>query len=361
MRVTRLQCKLRTLARLCTLKSIPMKFSRFLSAIVPLIAAGPLSVVAQSNVTLYGIVDAAAAIEKTGAPGSSRRLVLNSGNQSSSRLGFRGAEDLGDGFKAIFVLEAGIGLDTGSSDAAFFGRRAIVGLEGGLGTLTLGREYSPIAAVAGAADILGQGFFGTNLSAFATNRLTRRLSNSINYKTPSFGGVKASFAVSAAEQSAPGRVIGAALEYTAEPLYLGAGYHAVRRLGSADDKEYALGAGYNFGAFDVKANYLVADQAQPGNKFEQFNVGASVMVSTGRLYANVQQNKLQTGAKGMAYAVAYAYPLSKRTHLYATYAGLRNNASGVFGLSSASTSVAPPASAPGSDPSVLALGVRHSF
>ena len=338
-----------------------MKFSLVLPALVPLIAVGPLSAVAQSNVTLYGIVDAAAAIEKTGAPGSSRRLVLNSGNQSSSRLGFRGTEDLGDGFKAIFALEAGIGLDTGTSDAAFFGRRAIVGLEGGLGTLTLGREYSPIAAVAGAADILGQGFFGTNLSAFATNRLTRRLSNSINYKTPAFGGVKASFAVSAAEQTAPGRVIGAALEYTAEPLYLGAGYHAVRRLASADDKEYALGAGYNFGAFDVKANYLVADQAQPGNKFEQFNIGASVMVGTGRLYANVQQNKLQTGAKGMAYALAYAYPMSKRTNLYATYASLRNNASGVFGLNSASTSVAPPVAAPGADPSVLALGVRHSF
>ena len=338
-----------------------MKFSLVLSALVPLLAVGPLSAIAQSNVTLYGIVDAAAAIEKTGAPGSSRRLVLNSGNQSSSRLGFRGTEDLGDGFKAIFALEAGVGLDTGSSDAAFFGRRAIVGLEGGLGSLTLGREYSPIAAVAGAADILGQGFFGTNLSAFATNRLTRRLSNSINYKTPAFSGVKASFAVSAAEQTAPGRVLGAALEYTAEPLYLGAGYHAVRRLGSADDKEYALGAGYNFGAFDVKANYLVADQAQPGNKFEQFNIGASVKVGTGRLYANVQQNKLQTGAKGMAYALAYAYPMSKRTNLYASYASLRNNASGVFGLSSASTSVAPPAAAPGADPSVLALGVRHSF
>ena len=118
---------------------------------MPLIAAGALPAAAQSNVTLYGIVDAAAAIEKTGAPGAKRRPVLNSGNQSSSRFGFRGTEDLGDGFRAIFALEAGIGLDTGISDAAFFGRRAIVGLEGGLGSLTLGREYSPIAAVAGAA------------------------------------------------------------------------------------------------------------------------------------------------------------------------------------------------------------------
>ena len=359
--VTRLQYMFCRLAGISTLDSTAMKSSIALYAAMPLIAAGPLTAAAQSNVTLYGIVDAAAAIEKTGAPGSSRRLVLNSGNQSSSRLGFRGAEDLGDGFKAIFALEAGIGLDAGTSDAAFFGRRAIVGLEGGLGTFTLGREHSPIAALAAASDILGQGFFGTNLSAFATNRLTRRLSNSINYKTPSFSGVKASFTVSAAEQAAPGRVIGAALEYTAEPLYLGAGYHAVRRLGTTDDKEYALGAGYNFGAFDVKANYLVADQAQPGNKFEQFNVGASVLVGTGRLYANVQQNKLQTGAKGTAYALAYAYPLSKRTNLYASYAGLRNNASGVFGLSSASTGVAPTAAAPGADPSVLALGVRHSF
>ena len=113
--------------------------------------------------------------------------------------------------------------------------------------------------------ILGQGFFGSNLSAFATNGLTRRVSNSVNYRTPSLGGLKASM------------------------------------------------------------------------------------------------SKLDTGAKGNSLAVAYSYPLSKRTNLYASYAALRNNSAGRFGLNSSSTSITPAATAAGSDPSVLAFGMRHTF
>ncbi len=333
------------------------------AAAAALLASIPFAAVAQTNVTLYGIADIAVAAEDTGAPGASRRIALNSGNQSSSRLGFRGTEDLGGSLKALFNLEAGLSLDTGTNDTALFGRRSIVGLEGGFGTLTLGREYTPIASVAGASDIFGQGFFGSNLSAFTTNRLTRRLSNSVNYKTPSFGGVKGSMVYGLGEQvTGPSLdTLGLAVEYSSGPLYLGTGYHVIKRVAIGDDKEYVVGAGYNFGAFDVKANYLVADQTGANNKFEQLNLGASVGLGQGRVYANIQQNKIETGAKGKGFAVAYSYPLSKRTSLYTSYATLRNNATGVFGLNSSSTSVTPPATASGADPSVFTVGLRHSF
>lgn len=326
-------------------------------------AACPLVALAQSSVTLYGIADVAVAVEDTGAAGSSKRVVLNSGNQSSSRLGVRGIEDLGGGLKALFNLEAGIGLDTGATDAVFFGRRSVVGLEGAFGTLLLGREYSPIAGVASATDILGQGFFGSNLSAFAANGLTRRVSNSVNYRTPSLGGLKASMMYGLGEQvTGPSLdLAGVALDYVNGPVYLGAGYHVIERVAAGDDKEYVLGAGYKVGAFDIKANYLVADPAGSNNTFTQANLGASVAAGRGRVYVNVQQNKLDTGGKGNAFAVAYAYPLSKRTNLYASYAALRNNSAGRFGLSSSSTSITPAATAAGSDPSVLAVGLRHSF
>lgn len=332
-------------------------------AAAAVLASIPFLASAQSSVTLYGVADIGVAVEDTGAPGTSRRVALNSGNQSSSRLGFRGVEDMGGGLKALFNLEAGVNLDTGASDTVFFGRRSIVGLEGGFGTMTLGREYTPIANVAAATDILGQGFFGSNLSAFTTNRLTRRLSNSVNYKTPSFRGVKASLVYGLGEQTTGPSLdtIGLAVDYANGPLYLGAGYQVIERLATGNDKEYALGAGYNFGAFDVKANYLVANQTGPNNKFKQFNIGASVGVGTGRLYANLQQNKIESGATGKGFAVAYAYPLSKRTNLYTSYATLRNNATGAFGLNSASNNVAPPIAARGSDPSVFTVGMRHAF
>lgn len=328
-----------------------------------LLTSIPFAAVAQTSVTIYGIADVAVAVEDTDAPGTSRRVALNSGNQSSSRLGFRGTEDLGGGTKALFNLEAGLSLDTGAADAALFGRRAVVGLEGGFGMLTLGREYTPIANITAATDILGQGFYGSNLSALTTNRLTRRLNNSVNYSTPSFGGLKGGFVYGLGEQATGPSLdtLGLSVNYTNGPLFLGAGYHVIERLATGDDKEYALGAGYKFGAFEVKTNYLVADQTGANNKFEQLNLGASVGIGQGRLFANIQQNKIENGAKGNGFAVAYSYSLSKRTNLYTSYAMVRNNARGTFGLNSASTNVTPPATALGADPSVFVVGMRHSF
>ncbi len=337
-----------------------MKKSTVSLAVLSALSTGAL---AQSSVTLYGIVDAAIAVEDTGEIGKGSRKVLNSGNQSSSRIGLRGGEDLGGGLTAEFNIESGLALDTGTADSAFWGRRAVVGLKGGFGSLFLGREYSPIAAVAAASDIFGQGYFGTNLSAFTSGRLSRRLSNSVSYRTPSLGGVHASFVASPSEGvSSASRVLGTAVEYSMERLYAGAGYHDLERASNGlKDKEYALGVGYGVGAFDFKGNYLVADPAGADNKFEQFNLGVSFGFGSGRLLANLQQNRIEGGAKGTALATTYSHELSKRTNLYASYARLSNNASGSFGISSSSTSVAPGASSPGADPSVLAVGVRHRF
>ena len=323
-----------------------------------LLASIPFAAVAQSNVTIYGIADAALAAENSG---SQKVLKLSNGNRSSSRLGFRGTEDLGGGLNALFNLEAGIKIDTGEGNIPLFNRRAIVGLEGGFGALTMGREYSPIDSVVSPSDIMELSFFGGSLSAFDTNRLTRRLDNSINYKTPSFGGVVARLAYSLGEQvTGPSKdLLGLAVNYTNGPLFVGAGYHTLRRVATGDDKEYAVGAGYKFSAFDVKANYLVADQDGASNKFEQFNLGASAGLGEGRLYANLQQNKIENGARGKGYAIAYAHPLSTRTSLYASYATVRNNDTGAFRMSSSGTNVSP--TNPGDDPSVYTVGMRHLF
>jgi predicted porin len=327
----------------------------------------PLAAVAQTtNVQLYGIVDAAVAVEDSGAPGVGRHTVVNSGNQSSSRWGLRGVEDLGSGLKAMFNLEAGVAIDTGAADSALFGRRAVVGLEGGFGSLTVGREYSPIASVAGATDVFGQGFFGSNLSAFGTtaqSRLTRRLSNSVNYKSSALGGFKV-LAAYAAGEAATGPSMdlkGVGVEYADGPLYIGGGYHTTRRLASGDDKEYAAGAGYKFGDVEVKGNWLVSDPEGSNNKFTQYNLGAAMGFGAGKVFVNLQQNKLETGARGNAWAIAYSYALSRRTNLYTTFATLRNNARASFGLNSSSTNVTPPAAALGADPQVFNVGVRHTF
>jgi predicted porin len=331
-----------------------------------LVALTPLFAAAQTNVTLYGILDAAISSQDTGGP-EGRNTVVNSGNQSSSRFGFRGTEDLGNGLKAMFNLEAGTAIDTGAGDSALFGRRAVVGLEGGFGSLTLGREYSPIAAVAGATDAFGQGFYGSNLSAFTSNRLTRRLANSVNYKSPSWNGLKLLAAYAAGEvttaNTPSGDLKGVGLEYTLGSLYLGAAYHEINRVPADKDKESAIGAAYKFdqlGGFELKANWMQADREGTAAKYKQANLGGSMPFGPHRVYANFQQQK-QGAARGNSWALAYTYSLSKRTNLYASYASLDNNSGGVFGLSSSSVTIAPAATAPGADPDVFSLGLRHTF
>lgn len=330
---------------------------------VALCAAFPLAAMAQSSVQVYGVMDAAVAKEDTGAPGG-KRTAINSGNQSSSRLGFKGTEDLGNGLKAIFNIEAGVALDTGMGDSALFGRRAVVGLTGAFGSIVIGREYTPIADVAKETDILGQGFYGSNLNSFGSGKLTRRISNSVNYKSNSMGGFKVSAAYSAGEaaSTAPSAdLMGFAAEYANGGFYVGAGYHAFERLATGDDKEMIVGAGYKFGAFDIKANYMKANPTGANNQFEQMNLGASYTVAAHKFFANYQTNELENGAEGNSVSIAYSYTLSKRTNVYASYATMSNNSRGVFGLTAAGTNVTPPAAAVGSDPKALSLGIRHSF
>jgi predicted porin len=317
-------------------------------------------------VSLYGVVDVAVESADNGGP-DGRHTLVNSGDQSTSRFGFRGTEDLGNGLKAIFNLEGGLAADTGASDSSgLFQRRAVVGLEGGFGTLTLGREYSPIASVAGATDEFGQGFYGSNLSAFGSGRATRRLANSVNYRSAAWNGLKLLAAYSAGEKTTgpSGDLKGIGLEYANGGLYLGAAYHNVKNDANTEDKEYGAGAAYTFaglGGFEIKANYLGADPHGANNRFKEYNLGAGLPVGPGKIMVNLQQDKLETGAKGNAWAVAYSYALSKRTNLYASYANMNNNNLATFALNSSSNTLAPPSTALSADPSVLALGLRHTF
>lgn len=333
---------------------------KFLAAAV--FASIPLVAAAQSSVTIYGIADAAIAREDTGATNGSR-TVVNSGNQAGSRIGFRGVEDLGNGLKAAFTLEAAANLDTGSADSALFGRRAVVGLQGSFGSVMIGREYTPVADIAAQTDITGQGLYGGNLNAFGALRLTRRISNSVNYKSNVTGGFKLGLAYGAGEQlTGPSlNLKGISADYTNGALYVGGAYQTYARLASGDDKELMVGAGFRFAAVDVRASYASADPEGANNKFEQLNLGLSYTVDANKFFVNVQQNKLEGGAKGNGWALGYTYALSKRTNLYAAYATLRNNDKAVFGINSAATNVTPPATALGADPKALSLGVRHSF
>ena len=119
-----------------------MKKAVLAAAVLAGMSASALS---QNNVQIYGLLDSAIVHESGGPKGSATKL--ESGVSNGSRLGFRGNEDLGDGLSALFVLEAGILIDTGASDqhGLLFGRQAFVGVrKKDFGTLAIGRQYTPI-------------------------------------------------------------------------------------------------------------------------------------------------------------------------------------------------------------------------
>lgn len=145
---------------------------------------------AQSSVTVYGLLDAglryqnntpAPALSSGGgsngvAAGSGDLLSMSNGNLNTSRLGFRGTEDLGQGLKANFTLEMGIKPETGAQgqSTALFDRRSVVGLENSLGKLDFGRNTNA------GYDIAAQGITDANELAFdsVTNYTIKG-----NYKT----------------------------------------------------------------------------------------------------------------------------------------------------------------------------------
>ena len=129
-----------------------------LIALAVLAASG--AAMAQSSVTLFGIVDATYAI---GRGDTSNKNQLTNSGYNSSRLGFKGSDDIGGGLKGSFHLEAGLNNDNGAgagtnnnnqaaaatdpvingrNQGLTFNRRSTVSLEGGFGEVRLGRDYT---------------------------------------------------------------------------------------------------------------------------------------------------------------------------------------------------------------------------
>jgi predicted porin len=153
-----------------------------LVALAVLAAAGAAS--AQSSVTLFGIVDASISNYSNksddrqssvfpnalgiptylnrGTAKLSQTVLTNSG-YNSSRIGFRGTEDLGGGLAASFWLEAPISNDDGQSGISTFQRRSTVSLSGGFGEVRLGRDYTATFWNDTSFDPFGTNGVGTNL------------------------------------------------------------------------------------------------------------------------------------------------------------------------------------------------------
>ncbi len=335
------------------------------------LGAAPLVQAQGSSVTLYGIVDTG--LEYASVNDAGGNVRIESGMASTSRFGLRGSEDLGGGLKGIFTLENGFRSDTGAlgTAGAIFDRQAFVGLEGGFGVVKLGRQYTP-----GYWVLLRNSAFGYSLNGTVSNwarNSTTRISNSIVYETPRFGGLKGTLIYGSGDErfeppQASGRFVGGSVEYAAGPLSLGLSHQELKpsvtgtatTIGPAS-KETALGGKYDFGPFALAvAAYRRAPST--GDAFKALSVGATAKLGPGEIWGMVTRLDAPNGSEGDATLVnfAYLYNLSRRTTLYTSLGLMLNNEDATFGMQGSGNSAAGPVDA-GYNARSLMFGIRHTF
>lgn len=347
---------------------------KYLGMVVMLAASGAAT--AQSSVTLFGIVDAGLTYAKA-TGGDSVYGMSNSGNLTS-RLGFRGLEDLGGGLKAGFWLEGGFNNDSGTGLTAGsfdFRRRSTISLMGGFGEVRLGRAFTRAYEDLSRHDVFGQVGIGQNQTWYNAPAAVVRGSNMLTYISPSLSGFKASADIGFGEtpgSASNNSYLGGSATYDNGPLSLSlaaeqwndAAYAAGAQTVVLDNtRAYGLGASYNFGAARLAA--LVRQQRNKpvtgeSVKFNTAHVGAIVPMGAGeaRVGYNYYDN---TGTDGKAHqlSLGYVYSLSKRTALYGTYAFMKNQKQERFMLTAAGLNMTAPS--PGKSQNAITVGIRHSF
>jgi predicted porin len=356
---------------------------------------------AQSSVTLYGVVDLGGQY----LSGHSKDVQVISGGQAGSRFGFKGAEDLGSGYYADFVLEGGINVDTGGSaqGGQLFGRQAFGALRTPFGTASAGRQYSSIYTQTGdfsefsnvnvgATTAIIGGFAGgyEPIRGSANNATTStatgselngspaRVNNSFRYTTPTFEGVKASFLYGAGEitgDTSGTRLFDYSVRYTNYGLDAFVSYvsdKADNGTAVANSKTdvgiITASAAYTIGAFKVEGGYLGVNDKRPADQDGKgywiggdYKFGQNV-VRAQWVQNNPNKNNVALG-KTNAIGVGYEFDFSKRTDLYTSFTRFQNDASSNGAFAGRIGAAVPAGLTTAGDRSVseFVLGVRHSF
>ena len=339
---------------------------------------GAASAVAQSNVALFGVLDVS--MTRLSSATSSNTGMSN-GELSSSRLGFRGVEDLGGGLKAGFWLEGSVGVDNGGANYRF-DRRSTVSLSGPFGELRLGRDkqasYLNIEAFDPFGDI-GVGGNGLNnmlgnasgAEGTAEGSHPKRANNIVSYISPDFGGVHGQLQYSFGERptnqgnSDRGKAITGRLGYKAGPLDVALGYGEISGGTETQKETYKainLGAAYDLGMF--KPMVLLATERGAGRRVDAYTLGVLAPVAAvGELRIAFTQfrTKHMTEADTTKLAIGYVHRLSKRTALYGMAARVSNQDNAARGFATSSSALASPTISAGDSATGYSIGIRHQF
>ena len=323
---------------------------RMLAAVAVAGSLGAGAASAQSNVQLYGAVDAFIGSVRTSGDAHSTAAVESSG-LTTSYWGIGGQEALGNGLNAEFTLESFFRTDTGKvgrfDGDVMFRRNAYVGLNGSFGAVKLGRNTTPLFVSMLLFNPLADSavFSPMFLHTYSTppgspvgNSVANDTAwdNSVLYQSPGFGGLRFNAIYSTGEVAGhQGKQ-----NFGGNATYFNGNFGAtlaVQRVGVNAPEFAASGANYQMAylagvSYDFNVVKLFGQYAQSNNNFSSLSrqrdktvqVGASAPLGPGSLM--VEWVRTWQGGNEVAIAkrrdtttVAYDYPFSKRTDVYAAW------------------------------------------
>ncbi len=335
---------------------------------------------AQSAVEIYGVVDMGFVAESgptpvlpAGTPSGTTKITpvnkLTSGVQSGTRIGFKGTENLGDGVKALFVLETGIAADAGGFNQAntAFARQSFVGLQSDLGTLTLGRQYNPLFNTMMVADPFAAGMAGAAQNLMPTGGI--RMNNTIKYTSPVFAGFSTEIAYGFGEEidnSTRGEERSAAINYATDYLKIALAYNdwnpkvsrvippaTTPTITFPNRKDWFLAANYDLKIAKIFAG--VTDTDNNGVKSNDYLIGAQIPFGKHTFIASYINKDVRNAANKDANQIAlgYTYAFSKRTNLYAAWGRIDNDREASYTVGNNSEV--------GTGEKAFNFGLRHMF
>jgi predicted porin len=342
---------------------------------------------AQTNVTVYGIVDTAFTHTTiVDAAGHSMTKMPTLTGSVPSRLGFRGSEDLGNGLSVIFALENGINVDVGtaSQGARLFGRQAWVGLKGDWGTLQVGRVPNMTFYAMIKSDVLGPNLFSiSSIDLYIPNA---RSDNAIAYMGTFKGltvgatysvGRDASAAGGPAATNCAGEVAGDAracrqytglIGYDANTFGVTASYD---KLYGNTGAAFGLTSSANYDRRTTLNGYVMLGRTKLGGGIMDRKTFAATGLTESDLYylgvsqpvgaqltldAQVARKNVKGSPNDSNMFVArLTYALSKRSAIYAAIGRMDNHGQAAVALDAGG------AVAPGRAQNGVMSGIRHVF
>ena len=366
--------------------------------------AAPAAFAATANVDVYGVINVSYDYVMTDQPGNvDKNLGRISSN--SSRIGFKGTEDLGGGMSALWQIEMTIQMDgngnTNTAGAAVNAgsgthslRNSFVGLSSkGMGTVLLGIHDTPYKLATARLDPFADTTGDYNIaigSVNGANAFEVRANNVLAYISPKLGDLTFS----------AGYVFGAELSnqntalnnpctgpngancanfnayslsgtYDAGPLFASLAYEAHNNIGAGplggdDRSSWKLGAGYKFGS--TRLGLVYEKSSRTGDTATDRSAWAANLahemgpITLMAAYYSMGDGKTTADTSANAWALGANYALSKRSSVYARYLAINNDTGAQYGyVGGQGPNRFDFIPAVGTDPSLLSVGIRHSF